>query len=77
MEVVIGTVAGVLAAIVCTAFYTKGLRDGAKVRGVKKRRMQKNEASDLDKELERRFDAILDYDPYGTDNAERAQGESA
>lgn len=76
MEVVIGAVAGVLAAIVCTAFYTKGLRDGSHVRGIKRRRNQKDEASDLDKELERKFDAILDYDPYGTDNAEREQGES-
>lgn len=77
MEVVIGTVAGALAAIACTAFYTKGLRDGAKAQGTKKRRPYKDEATIMDKELERRFDAILDYDPYGTDNAERAQGESA
>ncbi len=77
MEVVIGTVAGVLAAMVCTAFYTKGVRDGARVRTVKRKRAPKEEEPAAQAELARKFDAILDYDPYGTESRERAQGESA
>ena len=76
MEIVIGTAAGMLAAIICTAFYTKGLRYGAKVSGAKRTGVQKQEAPETGKELERKFDAILDYDPYSVDARGREQGDS-
>ena len=43
MEVVIGTVAGVLVTILCTAFYTKGIKDGSRVRTVRRKKTSKEE----------------------------------
>ena len=77
MEVVIGTVAGVLVTMLCTAFYTKGIKDGSRVRTVRRKKTSKEEEPAVQAELARKFDAILDYDPYGTDNGGKAQGESA
>jgi hypothetical protein len=77
MEVLIGALAGVLAAMVCTAFYTKGVRDGARVRGVKRKSVQKDETQSAEPELVRKFDAILDYDPYCSEGRERVEGEGA
>lgn len=77
MEVFIGVVAGVLAALVCTAFYTKGVRDGARFRSTKRKNVPKEEANINETELVRKFDAILDYDPYCIDGREREQGEGA
>ena len=44
---------------------------------MRRKKTSKEEEPAVQAELARKFDAILDYDPYGTDNGGKAQGESA
>lgn len=70
MEIVIGTAAGVVAAMVCTLFYTKGVRDGMRVRRGLRKKVRGVETAAANDDQVRKFDAILDYDPYGTKKQE-------
>ncbi len=76
MEILIGTVAGVVAAIVCTAFYTKGVRDGVRVRRIRRRKSRGEDDVVQEKDLVRKFDAILDYDPYSREQRDSMEGEN-
>ena len=74
MEIVIGAAAGIVAAMACTVFYTKGVRDGMRVRRGLRKKVRGSEGASPDEEQMRKFDAILDYDPYGTKKQETMEG---
>ena len=72
IELVIGTAAGLLMAVASMLFYRKGLRDGM---GQKKGGVRKvwsafdnrdTDSADGDQsELMKKYEMILNYDPYG------------
>jgi len=74
MEIAIGVAAGVVAAMVCTVFYTKGVRDGMRVRRGMRKKVRAAQDAPTNEEQVRKFDAILDYDPYGTKKQEMMEG---
>ncbi len=56
-EVLTGVAAGIAVAAACVAFYRRGLLDG------RKREPETNE--EPANALMRKYEAIMDYDPYG------------
>lgn len=57
-EVLIGVAAGIAAAAAGIAFYRRGLKDG-------RRRAPETEADVPESALMRKYEAIMDYNPYG------------
>jgi hypothetical protein len=60
--VMIGAAAGVLAAVLCAVFYRKGVRDGL---GIRAQRTEDAAAGDEQSELMKKYEMIMNYDPYG------------
>jgi len=61
-SILMGAAAGVLVAAVCAVFYRKGVRDGM---GLKKRRAEESGGGDEQSELMKKYEMIMNYDPYG------------
>ena len=53
---------GILAAVLCAVFYRRGVRDGL---GIQKRRTVDAAAGDEQSELMKKYEMIMNYDPYG------------
>ncbi len=68
-DIIVGIAAGIFVAVICMIFYRKGVRDGM---GIKKgalpkvkRIFDKDEQGEAQTELLKKFETILNYDPYG------------
>ncbi len=60
--VMIGAAAGILTAVLCAVFYRKGVRDGL---DTQKRRTEDVATGDEQSELMKKYEMIMNYDPYG------------
>lgn len=66
IELIIGTAAGAMAAVLCALFYIKGVRDGMKLRGKGLYMSGGAEPAGMtENELMRKYELIMSYDPYG------------
>lgn len=64
MDVLIGLAAGGIAAVLCAAFYRKGVKDGLSFKGAAAAAAKEDEA-EVQNELMRKYELIMGYDPYG------------